>query len=977
MHATSQPRATRRRALLSLGALAAAALAACGSNDESPPEPVVLSGVVADGPLQGATACYDLDASGTCGAEEPRGTSDADGRFALSVEAAAAGLHAIVVEVPATAIDKDTGAAVGTAFTLKAPPTGTSGAHEVFVSPLTALVVDVAADRGLGRAEAEAAVQSQLGLANSPMANYVSRADAQAATLARTVNAVIVEIQKLAEAASVPADATRALVGSVLSADLATLATLAASAAGTSMIERAAQVAAPLLAERNLNAASVAEQAELAKSAMAVPPATPPGPFFAVRRFTYTDAGNHQLQAFVGNSTPGSDGTYPAHEVRVSRVAGADQAFNRNTAYWVPAAPAAGSGAGAGSWQVCANAYGVLKVTPQTDRTPQTAVFCGASVSQIRSVDTDVSGRRMADVVGEVRASSLRDAPGYETDPSGLPTRWGPEPAVLGDAVFPEGARWSWRMQINEVGDTERYSLVDKPRVAPDFRHAATLTDLRRMSGDLVDATVKVSNVNTIFLDDLPNPNPAAGLSAVTRYRAGFDPGSDRVRFYRCEVLASNNTSRNCLAIGDGTSAIAVQADSRVMRFAAGYPAALGLELKRQRLFVERSGVVFGGNRDLQRSLVQQRPNTVAWNALRTALGMAEPAAPQPPAGPGPFSMLRSFAFTDAANFSARTYRGDASLLDTEGYYAITDIRESRSAGVDVPFQRHRLHWTGSEWFDCPADAAGAFRANPKPPFESQYCKGYQDERVNSATVTLDGRSMADVVRDIRWYPTPDGGFNHAGWGPNPDVHTQLAAATFPAGSTMEYRGNLRKATPITIATNASGDKVRVPPANPSAPFANWPFAASLEEFIAKYPGDLKGGPLDGSSTFWVWGQTLAAPPAPEYTNTMQYRVAFDPDGQKARIWRSNISAATGFTANYVKLLDTTYMVQTLGDAKVLTFAAMPDGFERDFRFQRLFAEREGAVWYAYKDTVSDMPEYSIRLNGVATEALRRVLGIQ
>jgi hypothetical protein len=109
--------------------------------------------------------------------------ADADGRLTLSVEAAVAGGHGIVVEVPATANDKDTGAAVGTAFTLKAPPTGTSGAHEVFVSPFTTLVVDVAADRGLGRAEAAAAVQSQLGLANSPVATCVSGADAQAATL--------------------------------------------------------------------------------------------------------------------------------------------------------------------------------------------------------------------------------------------------------------------------------------------------------------------------------------------------------------------------------------------------------------------------------------------------------------------------------------------------------------------------------------------------------------------------------------------------------------------------------------------------------------------------------------------------------------------------------------------------------------------------------------------------------------------------
>ena len=417
------------------------------------------------------------------------------------------------------AIDKDTGAAVGTAFTLKAPPTGTSGAQDVFVSPLTTLVVDVAADRGLGRAEAEAAVQSQLGLANSPLANYLSRADAQAAMLARSVNAVIVEIHKQAETASVPADAARALSGSVLSADLATLATLARSATGTTVAELATQVAAPLLAERNLSAASVAEQAGLAKSALVAPLRAPAGPFFSVRRFAYTDADNHQLQAFVGDDTPGSDGTYAAHEARVHRVAGAEVAFNRNTAYWVASEvpDAQGAGARAGSWQVCPNAYGVLKVKPRTDQAPQVAVFCGASVSQSRVVESDISGRRMADVVGELRASSLRDSPGFDTDPSGLPTRWGPAPALLGDVVFPEGSRWQRRMQTSDVGDTERYSLTDKPRVQPDFRQAATFGDLRRMSGDLVDATVTVSHVNTVFLEDLPSASAAAGLSPVTR----------------------------------------------------------------------------------------------------------------------------------------------------------------------------------------------------------------------------------------------------------------------------------------------------------------------------------------------------------------------------------------------------------------------------------------------------------------------------
>ena len=77
-----------------------------------------------------------------------------------------------------------------------------------------------------------------------------------------------------------------------------------------------------------------------------------------------------------------------------------------------------------------------------------------------------------------------------------------------------------------------------------------------------------------------------------------------------------------------------------------------------------------------------------------------------------------------------------------------------------------------------------------------------------------------------------------------------------------------------------------------------------------------------------------------------------------------------------MKLLDTTYSLQTLGGITLLSFAAMPDGFENEFAFQRMFAQRNGAVWYAFKDTVSAKPNYSIRLNKVAADGLAAALGI-
>ena len=102
----------------------------------------------------------------------------------------------------------------------------------------------------------------------------------------------------------------------------------------------------------------------------------------------------------------------------------------------------------------------------------------------------------------------------------------------------------------------------DKPRVVPaggtgTYRHAATFGDLKRMSGNLVNSGATVSNLNTIFLEDLPVEQTEPALTQVRRYRAAFNPASDAVRFYACDVLASNDTSQNCVALGEGSSTIA------------------------------------------------------------------------------------------------------------------------------------------------------------------------------------------------------------------------------------------------------------------------------------------------------------------------------------------------------------------------------------------------------------------------------------
>jgi hypothetical protein len=959
--------------VFAITAVAAAALVACGgggggSNDDGP---VAITGVVADGPLSKAVACYDTNDNLACDAGEPTSApTDADGNYRLEVPRDAAGRHAVIVNVPADAVDKDTGAAVGTAFVLKAPATGGSGAQTVFVSPLTTLVVTVAQQQALSAADATAQVQQQLGLTASPLANFVSGNDASAAALAATLRRVTTDVTELAASAGANAAATQALVDALTTANLPGLAARVreAVAGGASPTAAAEAVSTALQSEANLTPQTAAAQAQVQALLAAPLVAQTGGAFVSVPNFSYTDANNYSWRAFVGDSSQtDAQGRYVADEVRITIAGGAAQPFNRNRAYWTGSA-----------WQVCERERGIVTSVNQTATAPASSVYCDASRSQSRVVSQDISGRRMADVITEMRAFPLPDS-------GGLPTAWGPDPALLGDAVFPDGSALSTRATTLEIGSTDSYGLLDKVlgRSTDGVRrHLASFDDEANdpasLAGNFVNAGAVVSGANAAFLDQYTVPQPAdATLRNVSRWMIAFEPSnSNRVRFYQCDVVDATGSETNCAARGDGTvGEPETRGDARVVRITAGYPAALIEATKRQRFFIERDGAVLRGSTDLQRTTHSQRLNTTAWTALRQALGIPAQPAVQPPAGPGPFVTLRSFTFTDAANYSWRETYGDSSQLNAQGYFNVGERRETRTAGVLQPFVRNRLYWTGTEWFECPSSGDDIIIANSVAPFDSLFCRSYTDEPATVTTITLDGRLMGEVARDIRRYGSKDGTFDYRNWGPDPAVHTQLASAVFPAGSTMSVRGNLRKTTPETIAIGPN-DRVRVAPADTSIPFDQWPFAASLEDMIAKYPGDYFGATPSGSRTLSIHSYTLAAPPAPEYTTQVRLRVSFDANGQKVRFWRAYVSATTGNSTAFTALGDSTYTIETVGGKRLLRFASLPAGFEADFLFARRFAEHAGGVYYAFKDSVTPQVQYSLRLNVTARNALFASLGI-
>lgn len=164
----------QRTPIFLLSAVCAAALVACGGGgDGGTSAPTAsLSGAVADGYLEGAKVCLDLNSNSVCDAGEPFGASGADGKYTISgITAGQESQFPIVVEVPATAHDSDDapGVTVGQAYVLTAPAGKGS-----FVSPLTSLVHrEMQEDGSLTSTTAADKIKTDTGLTVDLFKDYV------------------------------------------------------------------------------------------------------------------------------------------------------------------------------------------------------------------------------------------------------------------------------------------------------------------------------------------------------------------------------------------------------------------------------------------------------------------------------------------------------------------------------------------------------------------------------------------------------------------------------------------------------------------------------------------------------------------------------------------------------------------------------------------------------------------------------------
>ena len=654
--------ALNRLRQLSALAAASALLTACGGGGSSstptppppppPPASVTISGKAVDGALQGATVCYDSNDNNACDSGEPTSAqTGADGSFTLVVSSADAGQHRVIVVVPTTATDADTGP-VPVPFTLVAPATGISVSQSVFVSPLTTLVARQMDGAAQSAAEATLFVQSQLGLTVSPLADFTASVSA-ANTIAANAARLVIETERQQSAAlSAAVGQTDLSGGTVSQADVdaavakalsGALPTIGASAADASLtgktgadLQAAIQaLAAEVVANTGVTTQSVVVAVGIAKLPPDASPTTPVATA-ALAALQYTSASTWFTrinQSSALDNTPDANGLLRFVDVRTRMqpyafqpAVGVAESFTQvnvkdrvGDLHWNGSA-----------WSACT----LGQRNTQTPRDAQGRSSYNNCDNFLKGITTrsavDVAGQSIATVVAQKILPVV--GPSSYTGGSGG-SGWNVDPGVFGTAVFPAGSKLFLQSDLG----TETAPAYD----ARSSNWVTVFSQAVADGGDARAGAVACQNAGTALatgsLEEMVSRNPgkpcifnaqtnADGTSTSPRYswgttsvslgdvpnyydtlpagtgnyysnngrmRVAFTGAGNGTTYLECRARRLDNSAQNCIVIGSGTYRVAQLGDGRVMSF-DNLPAPV-LRVASTRVFVERGGKVFFG----------------------------------------------------------------------------------------------------------------------------------------------------------------------------------------------------------------------------------------------------------------------------------------------------------------------------------------------------------------------------------------------
>ena len=430
-------------------------------------------------------------------------------------------------------------------------------------------------------------------------------------------------------------------------------------------------------------------------------------------------------------------------------------------------------------------------------------------------------------------------------------------------------------------------------------------------------------------------------------------------------------------------------------------------------------------------------PTTVAADPLAANLTLAAAAeaaaerakalAVPDVATPAASATLTALRYTDANNWYMRTLESSVadSVPDAQNQLRFYEVhRQSTSNGYSAngvvhswgfgngPTVEGRLYWNGSGWVDCKLGTRGTSSVrDDQGRHVYSFCNGYEEGSGVRRVVDVSGQSIATVVSDyIRTFPGDNGGVTFASWGPS--NLALYGSATFPAGSALHYQFNTvtksayaydaQNGTAVTIvaafnAAVAAGGDARGNPGSacndPTQSAASSVVTVTtLETLIARNPGtpcvfnpggtapDVTGPTNEWWSNSTVSLGTLAGaitPPAGTgnyYSTTAGLRVAFASSGKGVTFYNCLRRTSDGSTRNCSAIGRGTWTIQTLGDARVMSFSVAPP-LAQKLGYARVFVERGGKVYYGFKSPVNVLNP-DIRLNLQAANAVLRQLGL-
>ncbi|MFT4100864.1 MAG: hypothetical protein QM674_07470 [Burkholderiaceae bacterium] len=671
---TDRPRLQRSATSLAAALICSGLLAACGGGGGGggggvdqianvDPPVVKMASVpvtVIDGPIKNAVVCLDVNLNGGCDADEPSGGTGDDGKVALQVPDADVGKYPIVAVVGTDAVDRDHGP-VTQPFTMRAPASRTA-----VVSPLTTLVQAQIDAAGVGVDEAASLVQSQLGLSQSVFSDFTATNDAASTQAGNTARLLVVVTQQHNAALQAAVGTTDSGGSTITQADLnqaigqallGILPSLADALAAqlnvsaTDVSAAIANAASNLVAGSSLSAQTVAavvgsnKMIELqASSSGGGTPAPESAVGWNLRWFQFADVDHWFVRAnqtTAEQAVPDANGLLRFSDFRErktgtgdSQVWGESPEWTRSELYWDGAA-----------WWNCPTGF-EHTMTPRDAHGVSQATYCKTIKTTSRRGTRDIGGRKLVDVVKEIRAYPLQDPFGLSL---GGWAAWGPDPdsGVLGTATFPQGST----LHIQSFSDTAHPYAYDPadPNAelklfkavsaggtdcgnAPVGAGAASFDEMLAHSGGVpcayapsTDAGARNewwgnSTVRIAVLNDVVTP-ASAYYNGNLDVRVALDAGG-AARFFTCSMRKSDGSPRNCDPASTGGYAVETLGDSRLMRF-SGLPSRLG-GLGFERIFVERGGKVYFGARAKPSNGHSIRMNDVAAKAMFIQLGLPQ-----------------------------------------------------------------------------------------------------------------------------------------------------------------------------------------------------------------------------------------------------------------------------------------------------------------------------------------------------------------